>query len=104
MRRRLSAVVAALLLAGLAAGCSDPGATTCEEYGALSYNERDKVLKDLLVAHRLEPHHVGNNLGLMQSVDTFCGTYTSVLTTDHAPTQNLSRPIDDAVDWDSETW
>lgn len=104
MTRRLVLIGMAVLLAGTTTGCSNPGTTTCAEYGVLSYPERDDVLKDLLVSHRLEPNHLGNSLGVSQSVDTFCGTFTNQLMGDRPATQNLNRPIDEAVDWDSDTW
>lgn len=102
--RRLALTTTGLMLATVLAGCSNAGSTTCADYGDLTYDEREELLADLLVEHRLEPVHVGNTVGVLYAVDQFCGTMTSVLTDDRPATKNLDRPLDESHDWDSPTW
>lgn len=100
--RRFLLATSGLLLATTLAGCSNAGGTTCADYGALGYNDRQELLEDLLVEHRLEPVHIGNSLGVMYAVDQFCGTATGI--TNKPATTNLDRTLDESHDWDSATW
>lgn len=101
--RRVLVLGAVALFAPLLSACSNAGATTCAEFGAMSYEDRDDVLKDLLEEHRLEPMALSNNLGIEKAVNSFCGTRSPLLG-DAPSTQNLDRPIGESHDWDSPQW
>lgn len=89
-----------LAMAATLSGCgSSVTKMTCEEYGKLSIEKRDDVHEKLLKAHDLDPDNADNAIGLSDNLSSFCGTYGF-----SEATQNLSRPIDDAVNWDSDTW
>lgn len=88
----------------LLTACSSAGATTCADYGALTWNEREDVLRDLLKEHRLEPMAVGNSLGVKDAVNAFCGTSSPIMGADRPATQNQDRPIEESHDWDSPHW
>lgn len=83
-------------------GCSNPGATTCDEYSALSSNEALQLEQDLLRANDLEPNNIGNSTGLRQQVASYCGIPGTGM--GFPATRNNSASIEDAVDWDSATW
>lgn len=107
MRRRVRAALgtAALLFLALT-GCTSAGDMTCEEFGALSDSDRSDVLEDLLVEHRLDPLAVSNLVGVGTAVHTFCGTsaIAGMIGEPDPARTNLDRPLDEAVDWDSDTW
>lgn len=91
-----------LIASGVLAGCSNPGALTCDEYAAQPFSERKKIEKSLLEAHNLETLNLDNTLGLQQALSKFCGVY-SFKGSDKAGA-NGSSPIDKAVNWSSKKW
>jgi hypothetical protein len=99
-----SALVLLLALgaSGTLAGCSDPGAITCDEYAAQPFSERKKTEKALLEAHNLETLNLNNTLGLQTALSNFCGVY-GFQGMDKARS-NGSKPIDTAVNWASNKW
>lgn len=101
-----AALALGLVTASVLAGCASPGNTTCEEYAALSYDEQFDLERDLLRAHDLESYDVGNGVGVRQSILSHCGLSGSNIVTGQVETatQNMSSPIDDAVNWDSGSW
>lgn len=100
--RRL-AVIGCLALATLSlAACGNKaGDVTCSAYGQQSVSDRSQTLDDLLSEHSLEVASMGNQLGVSQNVDAFCGTATMLQT---PATKNLDRTLNDAVNWDAERW
>jgi hypothetical protein len=87
----------AVLLAGVAAplllaGCGNSaGDLTCQEYQAQSITDQTDTLRDLLNEHDLESGDVGNVQGVTAAVTSLCSS-------------NSSATLDDATDWDSDTW
>lgn len=105
MRKPVALAVAAATVLVLA-GCSDPGATTCDEYAAMTRNERSDLERDLLLANDLEPNDLGNMTGVRDALNNFCGTTGIALLvgdTEEA-SRNHTEPLTDAVDWDSSYW
>lgn len=96
------AAVSILLLTS----CSDPGATTCDEYAAMSSGDRSSLERDLLTAHDLEPNHLGNTLGVAAALENFCGVEDNTLALPGSDTssRNNSSTVDEAVDWNSSQW
>lgn len=89
------------------AGCSNPGATTCDQYAAMSNKDRQSTERGLLSAHHLEQLSVSNSVGLTQDIDAFCRVLDNIipgLPGSTAATKNNSMPIDKAVDWSKSTW
>jgi hypothetical protein len=80
-------------------GCSSAGDTTCSEWGSMDQSQQSDVLTDLLRENRLDPLSWSNALGATEAIDAFCGS--SMLT---PANRNMDRPIDEAIDWDSDTW
>ncbi len=103
MRRLLVGAAGLVLITASLAGCSKASATTCAEYGEMTYAERQELLDDLLVEHRLEPADIGNSIGISESVNTFCGM-TGIVTDTRPATKNLNRTLDESTDWNSPTW
>lgn len=105
MRLYAVAAITALTVLPLT-GCSDPGATSCDEYAAMGWDERSSFERDLLISHDLEPNDLGNMTGVRDAINNFCGT-TGIGTvaggTENA-TQNHSEPVNGAIDWDSSYW
>ncbi|WP_159828983.1 hypothetical protein [Arthrobacter sp. 9AX] len=84
------------------ASCSNAGATTCSEYAAKTYSEKQNTSKALLQEHDLEPNDVGNTVGLSKALDSYCG-----LTGGFQPgssSKNVSSTLDKAVDWSAKRW
>ncbi|MGJ3191240.1 hypothetical protein [Paenarthrobacter sp. FR1] len=101
--KRRAALAALLAIASTSlVGCSDPGATTCDEYAALSYSERQKTEKALLEAHNLETRNLDNMLGLSEALSKYCGVY-SFKGNDKARS-NGSATLEKAVNWSSKKW
>ena len=73
------------------AGCSDAGGTTCEEYNAQGIGAQGETLGDLLREHDLDPNDVGNIQGVTQAVTSLC-------------LSDPSATLDEATDWESDTW
>ncbi|MEU0538284.1 hypothetical protein [Nocardia sp. NPDC005978] len=91
------------ILAG--AGCGkDPKDVTCSEFAAMSYEEQNDTLDDLLSDHDLETLSTSNTIGVRKEVDSFCGTFGFSSETGGKAKRNSSESIDEAVDWDSRTW
>jgi hypothetical protein len=82
--------------------CSDPGATTCDEYAAQSRSDRLATEKSLLEAHDLEPKAMGNALGISQAIDSYCGL--TGIKDKEAAKKNGGNPLDKAVDWSAKRW
>jgi signal transduction histidine kinase len=103
-------VVATLILivaAPMLAACANPGATTCDQYAALSRSERGDVESALLKAHNLEVYSVSNALGITQAIDKYCGVQDNAfgpMPGSTKATLNNSSPIDQAVDWSTKKW
>jgi hypothetical protein len=104
MMRRGAVTALALALSATLSGCMSAGATTCADFGAMGYEERDETLQDLLREHRLEPMDAGNTIGVQAAVDAYCGTTTSQLLDQGPASRNMTQPIEDSVDWDSGYW
>jgi hypothetical protein len=65
------------------------------------YSEQSQTLDDLLGEHDLEVASSSNLIGVSRSVDDFCG---SPALGGMPATQNLDRPLNDAVDWNAKQW
>ena len=74
-------------------GCSSVGKMTCSEFNELDVNEKSSKLRSLLREHDLEPDSMGNTVGVIAAVESFCSS-----------SSHDDSPLDDAVDWDSPTW
>lgn len=75
-------------------GCSSPaGKMTCSEFNELDVNEKSSKLRSLLREHDLEPDSMGNTVGVIAAVESFCSS-----------SSHDDSPLDDAVDWDSKYW
>jgi len=84
------------------AGCGNKaGDLTCQAFGEMSVSDRSKALNNLLSEHSLEVASVGNQMGVAQNVDSFCGSPAML---QMPATQNLDRTLNDAVNWDAERW
>ena len=94
---------AVLVFSGAACG-ADPTEVTCSEFAAMSYEDQNDTLDDLLSAHDLATHSTSNVVGVRKQVDSYCGTFGFSKDTGGQAKRNGSRPIDEAVDWDSKTW
>ena len=95
----------ATLAVTLAAACSSPVTTTCDEYAAMSFGEQSEVEDAMLGNHGLDTRNLENALGLSENIDAFCGISGIDGVLDGAKaTQNNTSPIESAVDWDSDSW
>jgi putative hemolysin len=92
----------AILAASSLAACSNPGATTCDEYAAQTLGERHKTERALLEAHDLEPHAMGNALGISQAVNSYCGMVG--IQDKETAKQNGSSQLENAVNWTAKRW
>ena len=103
-RRSIPATLAALLALVVVSltGCSNPGALTCDEYAAQSRSDRSATQRALLEAHDLEPHAMGNALGITQAINSYCGL--TGIKDKEAAKKNGSNPLDKAVDWSAARW
>ena len=99
--RLLAVAVMSISFACSIAGCSSVGNTKCSEFANQSFSERQSTMDSLLDAHNLKQSSVSNTLGLMNALNTFCGT--SGLGHETAK-KNADLSIDKAVDWSSKTW
>ncbi|MBT8162571.1 MULTISPECIES: hypothetical protein [Arthrobacter] len=90
-------IAAALILSG----CNGAGSTTCDQYAAQSFSQRQSTERDLLTAHDLDQNSVGNTLGLLNALNSYCGV--SGLGSEKAG-QNGSSTLDNAVDWSAKNW
>ena len=93
-------LVAILALSGCGGGAS---ATTCDEYAAMDSSGQSDVQSSLLREHDLQETSPDNIAGLSSAIDAFCGSRASALLGGEAES-NHDQPLEDAVDWDSETW
>lgn len=102
-RRRAGALTTLFVFAVVCLpGCSNPGATTCDEYAAQSRSDRLATEKALLEAHDLEPLAMGNALGLSQAINSYCGLIG--IQDKEAAKKNGGSPLDKAVDWSAAQW
>ncbi|WP_075365038.1 hypothetical protein [Desulfosporosinus metallidurans] len=102
-----AAVLALLIAAPMLISCSNPGATTCDQYAAMPSAARRDVEKQLLQSHNLEDVNLGNALGVTKSIDNFCGCSDNIiagLPSSTRATKNNSSSIDKAVDWSAKRW
>lgn len=83
-------------------GCSNPGATTCDEYASKTRSERTAIEKALLEAHDLEPNAIGNALGVSQAINSYCGL--NGITPQEKAKRNNANPLEKAVDWSAKSW
>ena len=89
--RPVRIAVCLLVTAGLVvplSGCSSVGTMTWSDV-----NEKSSKLRSLLREHDLEPDSMGNTVGVIAAVESFCSS-----------SSHDDSPLDDAVDWDSPTW
>ena len=95
--RPVRVVVCLLVAVGLVvplSGCSSSvGKMTCSEFNELDVNEQSSKLRILLREHDLEPNSMGNTMGVITAVESFCSS-----------SSHDDSPLDEAVDWDSPTW
>ena len=104
---KLVTVVFAVLVLPLLAGCSNPGATTCDEYAAMDNAKRQSTEKALLKAHDLDTSAIGNSLGVTAALGSYCGVSGNAiagLPGSMAATQNNDSAIDNATDWTATNW
>ncbi|TFD13139.1 hypothetical protein [Cryobacterium sp. TMT4-10] len=104
---KLVTVAFTVLVLPLLAGCSNPGATTCDEYAAMDNASRQSTERALLKAHNLDTGTIGNSLGVTAALDSYCGVSDNViagLPSSKAATQNNDSAIDNATDWTATNW
>lgn len=94
------------LLVGMAAtlllsGCNGAGSTTCDQYAGQSFNDRQSTERALLAAHDLDQNSIGNTMGLLNALNSYCGV--SGLGSEKAG-KNGSSTLDKAVDWSAKNW
>lgn len=100
--RALAMAAGILAPALLLSGCGkDPKEVTCSEFAAMSYDEQNDTLDDLLSDHDLDTLSTSNTIGVRQEVDSFCGTSAFGSKT---AGRNSGQSIDAAVDWESGVW
>jgi hypothetical protein len=80
-----------LLASLLLTGCSNAGGTSCEEFNAQSITTQSETLSDLLSEHDLDPTDFGNIQGVTAAVSSLCSS-------------GSSATLDEATDWESDTW
>lgn len=100
---RLAALTLAVAIAAtiLLSGCNSAGSTTCDQYAAQSFNDRQSTERALLAAHDLDQNSIGNTMGLLNALNSYCGV--SGLGSEKAG-QNGSSTLDKAVDWSAKNW
>lgn len=107
--QRVPRVVAAVGALGVVLGlasCSsaaDASNVSCKEWANSDSHARQQIERNLLKAHDLEKNSVGNVTGLYSALMDFCG-YPDVIQKTGKGLKNGSRPIEEAVDWNSRTW
>ncbi|MFF2397332.1 MULTISPECIES: hypothetical protein [unclassified Nocardia] len=103
--RRILPVTAGILSALTLVSCGqDPKDVTCSEFAAMSYEDQNDTLDDLLADHDLQTLSTANTIGVRREVDSYCGTFGFSKDTGGKAGRNGAESIDDAVDWDSGTW
>ncbi|MEU4595947.1 hypothetical protein [Nocardia sp. NPDC023988] len=103
--RRVTTVTVGIVLVLASVSCGqDPTKVTCSEFAAMSYEEQNETLDDLLSAHDLETLSTANTIGVRTEVDSYCGTFGFSKDTGGKAGRNGTQQIDNAVDWDSSTW
>lgn len=101
----IAGTLALIVAAPMLVACSNPDATTCDQYAAMSTTGRRDVESSLLKAHNLDVYSVSNVLGVTQAIDSYCGVEDYVLSSGSTKaTQNNNSPIDRAVDWSAKHW
>ncbi|MDP9905606.1 hypothetical protein [Arthrobacter bambusae] len=91
------AIAATILLSG----CNSAGSMTCDQYAAQSFNDRQNTERALLSAHDLDQNSIGNTVGLLNALNSYCGV--SGLGSEKAR-QNGSSTLDKAVNWSAKNW
>jgi uncharacterized protein YraI len=81
----------ALAVALTLTGCSSAGSTACSDYNTQSITDQTSTLRNLLREHDLDPNDFGNIQGVTAAVTSLCGS-------------NSSATLNEATDWDAETW
>ena len=97
-----TAISFTLVAAALLSGCSGTPSTTCDQYAAQSFSQRQETEKALLDAHHLDKYSVANTVGIVQALSTYCGV--GGIGGEPKAGKNGSSPLDNAVDWASEKW
>lgn len=98
----LAAAALAIMAATTLTGCSNAGKTTCSEYAAKSYSDKQSTSKALLQEHDLEPNDIGNTVGLSKALDSFCGLPGGFQP--GTASRNGSSPLNEAVNWSAKRW
>lgn len=101
-RHALAAITVTIMAAACLTGCSNAGKTTCSEYAAKTYSDKQSTSKALLEEHDLEPNDVGNTVGLSQALDSFCGLSGGFKA--GTASRNGSSQLNDAVNWSATRW
>lgn len=72
----------------------------------MSYTERTDVERQLLNAHNLDPNSVSNSVGVAENIQAFCGlgALDAYVEGSKPASSNISASIEDAVDWESDSW
>lgn len=81
--------------------CTNVAVPTCDEYAAMSSSEQSKLLSSMLRSHGLDGYAAVNVAGITLAISDHCGA--GVLLGSSATSNNAS-PIDDDIDWSSDTW
>ncbi|MET8777118.1 hypothetical protein AB0H49_05560 [Nocardia sp. NPDC050713] len=103
--RSVLPVAAGVLLVLAPVSCGqDPKDVTCSDFAAMSYEDQNDTLDDLLSDHGLDTLSVSNTIGVRKQVDSYCGTFGFSKETGGKAGRNGTQSIDNAVDWDSNTW
>jgi len=100
MRRTLGLFVALCAVASLTA-CSS-SKTTCEDFGKQEPSDRMNTIMSMIEEHDLDPaSSYWGTASVGSKVYTFCGldAMDLVTNTSSPATQNLSSPIENAIDW-----
>ena len=72
-------------------GCTNAGDTTCAQFNAQDFTKQSETLSDLLTEHDLERYDAGNVQGVTAAVSSLCSSNDAVT-------------LDQATDWDADTW
>lgn len=95
-------ILIGMTAAVLLSGCNGAGSTTCDQYAAQSFTDRQSTERALLAAHDLDQASIGNTMGLLNTLNSYCGV--SGLGNETRAGQNGSSPLDKAVDWSAKNW
>ncbi|OOP59411.1 hypothetical protein BMF89_20460 [Arthrobacter sp. SRS-W-1-2016] len=91
-----------LVAAALLSGCSNAGSTTCDQYAAQSFSQRQDTEQALLAAHGLDKYSIANTVGIVKALSNYCGV--GGLGGEPKAGKNGGSQLDQAVDWTSTKW